>query len=553
MIASYIAMGVTCLTAILVFYRRVHVYLHYFQQEEYQNGRFAGWVFRHFYFDRKASPVFALQFLAILLFCSIPWLALYFYLFAPLAALVGITAWVFSEDDPRRSPNVKKKLVVTMRVKRIRAVAWVLFGIILLAGLAVLLRLFGDQPRESVLAATVLAILLTQLTPFFVIGSNLLLSIQEGKVQRYYLNEAKQLIRKYAPFTVGITGSYGKTSTKMVLHDMLTQTLGPAFTPVASINTPMGITAYIRKNLRAYHKYAVIEMGAYGIGSIKRLVDLTPPNAGIVTRVGLAHLERYGSQENIFIAKSELPQGVAPDGILVCNGDDPYCRRMAVENPKAITLLYGYDNSKGDLDAWISDLSYDARGAHFRIHYKGQSLEAFCRILGKPLLSNILAAFTMACAMGADPEHVVAVIRTLEPYSNRLQLVESDGFVELHDAYNSNPDGFRAAVDVLHGLEGKRKILVTPGMIELGDREYLENRGVAEYCADKCDLVYIVGETNKKAFLDGLAAKGYPEDRVILVAEMKLALAQVRQGREAGDVLLIENDLPDIYEKLIKI
>ena len=163
----------------------------------------------------------------------------------------------------------------------------------------------------------------------------------------------------------------------------------------------------------------------------------------------------------------------------------------------------------------------------------------------------------MACALGASPEHVAVVIQTLETYDNRLQLVNTNWngkeILVLKDAYNSNPIGFKAALDVLKSLEGKQKFLITPGMVELGNEQYNKNKEVAIQAAMICNYVYIVGNTNKAALLDGLREKKFQKENTIEVKEMKEAIALVKDKIGIGDVVLIENDLPDIYEKLIKI
>ena len=549
----YLSLAVICLSIFLIFLRRVHLFLHYFQQEEYQNQRFFFWCFRNFYFDRKVTLVFGLLIIALYFIpLDYDFATVAYAVFIAIASIIAVV-WVYTEANPRSSPLVKKKLVITKRVKRIRAVTFAVFILFSAIGFIAIGLMVEKNPRELLLVITLFSILIIQFTPFYIIAANFLLSFNERSVQKFYLNDAKRVIKNYAPLTIGITGSYGKTSTKMVLNELLTQTTGPTFTPTGSINTLMGVTSYIRNNLKAFHKYAIIEMGAYGVGSIKKLCALTPPDAGIVTRVGIMHLERYGTQENIYKAKSELPQEIPDDGILVCNGDDLYCRKMAEKYKKSSTLLYGYDNSNEDLDAWISDLHYDKNGSHFTIHFKGASYKTSCGILGKPLLSNVLASFTMVCALGASPDHVATVIKTLKSYNNRLQLVNNGNTIELRDAYNSNPDGFEAALSVLGGLKGNNKILITPGMVELGDREYEENKKIAAMAADICDYVIVVGDTNKKAFFDGLASKGFEQDKIIFEQEMKFALAKLKELKEDGDVILIENDLPDIYEKLIKI
>jgi UDP-N-acetylmuramoyl-tripeptide--D-alanyl-D-alanine ligase len=304
--------------------------------------------------------------------------------------------------------------------------------------------------------------------------------------------------------------------------------------------------------MRPHHRYAVMEMGAYNIGSIKRLCDFTPPRAALVTAVGIMHLERFGSPENVYVAKSELAQALPPDGILVCNGDSPNARRMAQEHAAATTLLYGFDREAGHLDCYASDITFDAQGTRCVIHWKGQSFPARTRLLGKPNLSNMLGAFTMACALGADPSYAVACLANIEPVDNRLVLDQSSQISFLRDAYNSNPTGFQAALEVLQSLPASRRILMTPGMVELGDQQFEHNKRLAKMAAGICDLVLVVGTVNRAAILAGLQDAGYPADKTIVVDTRDEGFSALESRATRGDIVLLENDLGDTLEGKVR-
>jgi UDP-N-acetylmuramoyl-tripeptide--D-alanyl-D-alanine ligase len=264
------------------------------------------------------------------------------------------------------------------------------------------------------------------------------------------------------------------------------------------------------------------------------------------------HLERFGGAENIYKAKCELPQAIPADGLLVCNGDNPGARQMAGEYPKATTLLYGLEPEIGHLDCWMSDIDASMSGTNFVIHWQGKEYPGFTKLLGVPMLSNLVGAFTMVCALGKDPDYVIAAIYNLEPANNRLNLRKNgDGFI-LDDSYNSNPIGFASALEVLDALEGGRKILMTPGMVELGDIQAEENRQVALKAASICDLALVIGDTNKEALKAGLLEGGLAPEQLMEFANRDLALAYLTspEHRQAKDMILIENDLPDLYEAI---
>ena len=507
-------------------------YLRYFQQEEYDPRRFFQWLIRYKAFDKKGS---LMAFSA----ACIDWILGNSLLVSLCGAafLIGIAAF---EENPFKQGKLRLKM--TERAVRLYRLALALSLLAALC-LALICTFFASS-------ATFWAFqpLLFQLTPAWLIVANLLLHRNEQKRQKQFLNEAKSILAKVSPYVIGITGSYGKTSTKDALSQILQITLAPTFWPPKGINTPMGITREIRTKLKEGFRYAVIEMGAYGRGSIQRLCDLTPPQAAIITAIGTAHLERFGSKENIYLAKSELAQAVPKEGILVCNGDDEGARRIASQYPKKTTLLYGFDNIKEDLDCWISAWKITPKGSQFTIKWKNHHCQGFTPLLGKPALSNAIGAFTMACALGSQPEYVLAVLANLDPIDNRLQLKKAGSVIYLHDAYNSNPIGFAAALEVMASLPGQRRLMMTPGIIELGTKQYEENEHIGRLAAQVCDLAIIVGETNREAIVNGLLAGGLTQKQLLICPTRDNAFEQLKHLQRDGDIILIENDLSDLYE-----
>jgi UDP-N-acetylmuramoyl-tripeptide--D-alanyl-D-alanine ligase len=540
-LASFLFLGCT-----LAFCsRRILAYLRYYQQEEYNERRFVAWLTANSAIDSRGTACASIVMLLSLFVARSG--------FNLLAALLGGAALIFIayfiEEDPRRSG--KLKLNMTQRARKIHLVSCVLIGVLAAPALLITTLLCPCSPLLFGIFAGY-CILLIQSPPWILLPANKLLSPFEKRLQAYYLADAKRILAEVNPYIIGITGSYGKTGAKAALGDLLQQCLGPTFWPKKSINTVMGITRTVREELKAHHRYAVIEMGAYNIGSIKRLCDFTPPKAALVTAVGIMHLERFGSPENVYRAKSEIAQAVPSDGILVCNGDSPNARRMSRQYDKRTTLLYGLDLSAGHLDCYASDLRFDDQGSSFTIHWNGQQLATRTPLLGRPAVSNILGAFTLACALGAEPTYATAVIASMQPVDNRLVLDKSGSVSFLRDAYNSNPTGFASALEVLGGLEAQRRILITPGMIELGDLQYEENRRLAALAAEVCDIVIVVGKINRDALIAGLDDAQFELAKRRIVSSRDDAFELLRKEQCAGDLILIENDLPDLHENSVR-
>lgn len=534
------------IAALVLFgWRRILAYLRFFQQEEYNQVRFVRWMTSHRAFDKRGTAIVACALVANLLFCG-GWIV-------PLSALLAATALVvtvyFFESDPRSTGKIK--LVMTQRATKIASVSLALYILVTLLPLG-LLCFRSCGLHEAMIITCLFALILTQSPPWLLIDANRLLWPFEQSLQRTFIDDAKGKLAQYKPFVIGITGSYGKTGAKAALGELLNQSLGPTFWPKKSINTVLGITRAIREDLRSYHRFAVMEMGAYNIGSIKKLCELTPPQAALVTAVGIMHLERFGSPENVYRAKSELAQAVSQDGILVCNGDNPGARRMAKQYDKQTTLLYGLDSSSGALDCLATDVRFDDRGTSCTIHWKDKQYPARTPLLGRPALSNALGAFTMACALGAEPSYAAACMANLQPVDNRLVLDRKGSVGFLRDAYNSNPTGFEAALEVLGTLPASRRILMTPGMIELGEQQSEQNRRLARIAAGVIDLAIIVGTVNREALLAGLTDGGFPADKIIRVETRDDAFRILASQEHSGDLILIENDLGDIHEGVVR-
>lgn len=542
---TIICLTVISAATILFFTRRGLRYLRYFQQEEYNGTRFKAWFLEKRTFDTKGTIV-ALIAAALSRFATGGDMVICVAICLLAAAVLVFIG--FSEEDPRIVGKIK--LNMTDRATAIYNLALGLYAIAVIVTIA---GAYAIGAGDNIFWYWLLAIVLIQSSPTWIAIANGILWPNELKKQQAFLQEAKDILADYQPYTIGITGSYGKTSTKAILGSIL-EAIEPTFWTPGSINTEMGITRQIREQLKPQQEIAIIEMGAYQIGSISKLCRLTPPNAGLVTAVGVMHLERFGGAENIYKAKCELPQAIPADGLLVCNGDNPGARKMASEHTKKTTLLYGLEPELGHLDCWMSDIDASMEGTNFIIHWQGKAYPGFTKLLGVPMLSNLVGAFTMACALGKDPDYVIAAIHNLEPANNRLNLRKNgDGFI-LDDSYNSNPIGFASALEVLDALDGGRKILMTPGMVELGDIQAAENRQVALKAASICDLAIVVGDTNKDSLKAGLLEGGLAPEKLMEFPNRDEALAYLTspEHRQAKDLILIENDLPDLYEAISK-
>lgn len=383
--------------------------------------------------------------------------------------------------------------------------------------------------------------------PFFIFLAGLLTAPIEKQVHNYYIRQAKKKLRQMPDLKViAITGSYGKTSTKFMIRDLLKERYQVCSTP-GSYNTPMGICKVINNDLEAQHQILILEMGARYEGNIDELCDIASPDIAVVTNVGLAHLETFGSKEAIARTKSTLVRRLNPSGTAVLNADDPLVSSMADLRDDISVIKAGIE--QGDIRA--SGISYDQHGTSFTVHFDGQTTERFqMKLLGAHNVQNMLLAVGVATEFGLRPKTMSVAASGIEPVEHRLELKKQGDLFVIDDAFNSNPTGARNAVEILSQFRTGRRIIVTPGMIELGEVQEEKNREFGEAIGEAgLDLVILVGRNQTTPIREGIESTGFNSDSVKVVGSLYEANDLIREYAKSGDVILYENDLPDTYNE----
>lgn len=511
-------------------------FLQFFQQEEYDNRRFIKWWYAARPVEKRAT---AFSLTSFVLAALLPRQTL-----SPgwaLGIMIGFGMALAALGRSNAMSPSKKALVMTSRAKRIFYVCIFYQGAML--GLGVWLNgAAGVSPLLFGLPAAVYFA-----APWLLVAANLTLSPFEAMTQRRYLNEAKDILNTFRPTIIGITGSYGKTSMKHILAHILAAHAPTLATP-GSVNTLMGITRIIRERLKREHRYFIVEMGAYGIGSIRSLCGLTPPQTGIVTAVGLAHYERFKSIDTVRQAKSELVQALPANGIAILQGDDPQVRRME-ESTNANVFFYGRSSENGRLDCRCVEEEMTDHGARFTLEYNEKRYTVDLPLFGEHQALNATGAFLASVKLGVAPVTAIAALRTAPPIDHRLVVKrDATGIVTIDDAYNSNPIGFQCALRVLDRLTGSRKILVTPGMVELGEAADEKHREIARLAASVCTFILVIAGHRFPAFKDELKQRRFPDERIVECQTLGEARGWLNRELRPGDVVLFENDLPDLYE-----
>ena len=535
----------TCLTRAIV---RTASGLHILQLDGYKTHRYLKWIGQHLRNCFEVKEILVISGLLVLT-------AFYYPQYHDTWVFpVLCVAWggfqVYMSTRPKKV-EAKKPLVYTARAKRVFGLS-----ICLLVGVATTLVLTTKTSPWRIAIFLFSEVAVINLTV-----ANLLIYPLERTINGAYLLSARKRIKTLQPKVIGITGSYGKTSTKYILHQILSQKFNTLMTP-DSYNTPMGICKVIRGDLTAEHEVFIVEMGAYKRGDIRELCNLASPEIGILTAVGPQHLERFKSIENIAQTKYELIESLPSDGLAVFNCDNEICAELSDKREQGGSPVRRYatepfpvDSVADRVDLTAASIRHTAEGLAFTVRTSVGTqaitdVEIRTRLLGRHNVSNILAAIAVAIECGMTLEEIREAIVNVEPVPHRLQLTSGVGNVTIiDDSFNSNPVGAKAALEVLTEIGDGKKVLVTPGMVELGEREYEENRHLGEQAADACDLVILVGPTRTRPILDGLQAAEYPSQQIIVALNLEEVKQHLATQVQAGDVVLFENDLPDNYNE----
>jgi len=522
--------------------------LHALQQDDYSNRRFGRWLAGSS--SRWLHGRVALAYLAGALLQTVVAAAPLRYVIVVLASAAAVLVAVRESGG---SPH-KKPLVYTGRARRLLVVSAAVAAALFALGFLVVARLAEGAGLGSAtapgLAVLVMAPISIHAAPLASIAANLILAPVQASINLMYRIRARRKLARLKPMVVGITGSYGKTSTKYFAEALMSSRFRVLKTR-ASFNTILGVCRAINEELGPEHEVLIVEMGAYRRGEIRDMARLTRPHIGVLTAIGPQHLERFGSIETIEKAKFELLQALTAGGIAVVNNDDPRVRRLAGTLTLPEVRRYGIDATAGELDLAAESIVHGPAGLSFTlVERSGARTAVKTRLIGRHNVSNILAAATVARAAGVSLREVASAIGRLQPVPHRLEThTGADGVTIIDDAYNSNPVGAVNALDALAAFETGRKIMVTPGMVELGEQQDARNEEFGIGAAKVCDYVILVGRNQTAAIRRGLESAGFAPDRTISVRNLDDGLEAMKGIVRAGDVVLFENDLPDLYEE----
>lgn len=536
-----ILLGVLSLFLLWTLWGRMTHALQMLQQCHYMNDRFTTWIAGHRLVALPAP-------LSVLVISYWALLVISFLFSMPASVLsigtvvIGVLGLGMIKISNGVSKESKKPLKITARVWRIIATGAILM--LLIAGLGSLfLKASGmmlfSQITGWLLTFNLFAYLLMLL-------ANQLNKPMENSIRLGFINDARRIIKESPSLDViGVTGSYGKTSTKHALNAILSEQFNTLMTP-ESYNTPMGITITIRNYLKPIHSKFIAEMGAYKVGEINELCEIAYPKYGVLTSVGPQHLETFKSIDNVKQTKFELIEYLPEDGIGFINIDDENIRDYYENKFSGKCTLYTYGIER-EADYRASEIMVSEKGTTFNVTFRDGSIHQFqTKLLGRHNIYNTVASIALGNELGIPVEKMQVAVRKMKPVTHRLELRRNGNFTIIDDAFNSNPVGSKMALEVLGQMNGKR-IVLTPGMVDLGTAQFELNKAFGTYMKDTCDYVILVGKKQTEPIQEGLKEVGFPENQMTVAENLTEAFKVMYEVVEPGAFVLIENDLPELF------
>jgi UDP-N-acetylmuramoyl-tripeptide--D-alanyl-D-alanine ligase len=522
----------------------------FFQIEEYMPGRFLRWQWagRARWYPRR---IFAVVFIGCILqfFLSEGGSLLPGLLGLAVAALVAV---------PPDEGEVKKKFNPTPRARRLVGTTWAWIAVFMVASAVLAGALATRFEDGTFVALTLLGTAGFVLSPVWLVLGSLTMAPLESWLRGRFVRRACQTLAETRPVVIGITGSYGKTTTKNYLAHLLNGRYRAYATP-KSYNTMMGVCIAINNDLANDRsiEYFIAEMGAYIPGEIRRIADLTHPTISIVVEVGPQHLERFGSVDNVAVAKYEIITALPPDGVGVFNVDNPYIRAMYDRGYPATRIAVSRVTPPDQAAAQgihlvATDVTESLHGLSFTLHdtRTGEHVAVTTPLVGAHNVTNILLSAAVAQHEGIPLRDIARRAATLQPAESRLvRQITPQGITIINDAYSANPVGVLSSLAVLKMHQTGRRLLITPGMVELGELMEPENYKLGTAAADAATDVILVGREQTRPIRDGLLASGFPESRLLVVDALGEAVMWYQSNLAAGDCVLFLNDLPDTYNR----
>ena len=520
-----------------------YAFIKAFQQRGYSRRAYLDWVYK----DGGKYSMRELNVALFSIFSYMLFITLFGVFHYALVAYIGLV-FILGFNVLFHHSQVKverQKLDNTSRVKRLKILLLVMMTVICIAFISLMNYLIFTLELEffKIIGYSVLGLLPIIMPMMVALADFIVQPIEYGRRKHYKRISKEKLEKNEKLITIGITGSFGKTSVKNILATILSEKFSVLASP-KSYNTPMGISKTILEDYSDQEIF-IAEMGARHVGDIKELAKYIPCDIGVITSVSRQHLEGFKTLDNILDTKFELAQNLKKDGVMFYSGDNDGSKTLYERNQGEKHIISIASDNDGIISA--SNFNISECGSTFVLTINGETKNVSTVLLGKHSISNILLAVKVANYLGLDNEQIAKGIEKIAPVPHRMQILKGvDGVTVIDDSYNANPHGAKAACEILKMFKTK-KIVITSGLVELGNLEQLENKKLGENLATSTDEVILIGKNRVKPIVAGLITANYSEENIHIVDSLEDAMTILSQIMQNGTTVLFLNDLPDSY------
>ena len=501
------------------------------------NGYELGFSEKDKYFIQKTTYFYILLSILILIVNFVSLMVNAYYLvYIYWAVFISTAFYIRLKINPYQG---KKKFVVTNRIKRLYCMEFAVISIIYYIVFIILSQISFDVTFLTLFVPIVALIM-----PICFLFSARLVEPIELHIKEKYISECKKKLQTTKATKIAITGSYGKTSVKNFLNTILKCNFKTLPTP-ESYNTPMGICKTVH-DLKEDTEIFIAEMGARHVGDIDELMEIVDASIGILTGITNQHIESFLSLENIINEKKKIVTKIKEGGYCIINVDCPYCKKIYDDftgNKVGVSI-------RGVSDIYADNIEISEDGSSFDLHIQKEIYHLKTKILGKHNILNIALAAAVALKLNMSAKDIAEGIKNITPVKHRLELMKNNiGITIIDDTFNSNFIGFESALEVLEMFEGRR-IVVTPGIVELGEFHYDTNFKIGEKLSKVCSIVILIGEKITEPIYNALLKNNFDKRNVIVKKSLEEAKSEFKKIFKSGDVVLLENDLPDNYDEI---
>lgn len=486
--------------------------------------------------SKSIRSAFVIDLIAVLVFCGVYTLASFLHSRAFWGFILAIFFYIteivlyFVEDGEKKKPfKYTKRAVRGMTVAMLTETAVIMGIFFYLTGV------LGD---DELYFRYIVVLVFPIIYPLILLLTMPIVNVFEWANNCRYEMRTRKRLKQANLLKIAITGSYGKTSVKNYLKELLDIKYKVIATP-ESYNTPMGISKTVN-GLDISHQVFIAEMGARRVGDIKRLMKIVDPDIAILTGINSQHLETFKTFDNIVGEKLQIVKQLKSGGKAFINGNlTSLIAEYKQANSADITFVGAIGNS-----VFASDIMISRDGSQFKLHFGEQVYSAKSKLIGEHNVENLTVASAVAYALGVSPNHIVERIAKIEPVPHRLQLISAGSINIIDDTFNSNPNGAENALKAFNCFSG-RKVVVTPGLVELGSNEKAENIALGKKIANVADVVVLIGGHRSGYIKMGMVDY---QGEILHFDTLNEAQKSFKDFIHIGDNILLLNDLPDIYE-----